>query len=519
MRAFRAWALWAASTAAMAIVLTGGSGCSSSSDSSPGAAGQGAAGEMGWTFASESSGSRLRAKVLTGGGAREVVGFFDTARQEDCTFQETADGKWRCLPAPVPLSGGLFADAQCTRTLLSVSTCAADPRYAMSFGGVGCSSRVVTNVYRVTGPAATAYSSTGTGCVPSSPASSQQKAFGLGDQVSLEEFVSATESPVENGVVTETTLLAADGARQHFGYRVNGFNASCTFQVMADGVARCLPRTQQSQILYLDAECTTPAFTYGGGSPSCGDSEVLVREPAMASGCSAIKNVFRLGEPAATSSSSSTSSGSTFDPPADGPKLYSGNPGGTTTCYPTSYYNWGSTRSLLNVTASLPATGRIGRGTSRLVPALVTRAGSEELVHGWFDTERNVDCSFTKASDGKMRCLPTGPNGVAFFTDTACKSPTRVATRGGPLSCAQAAAKHVRVTETPTPSAAGTCPGTTSTTPTTRVYELGGDLKNLGPSSYETSPGRCAQVQGVNGAFDAKELDPALFVEGIPGTE
>jgi hypothetical protein len=131
--------------------------------------------------------------------------------------------------------------------------------------------------------------------------------------------------------------------------------------------------------------------------------------------------------------------------------------------------------------------------------------------------ERNVDCSFVKASDGKMRCLPTGPTGVVFFTDTACKAPTLVAVRGGPLSCAQASSKYVRATPTQNPSqpqsqcAAADAP--------TKVYELTGDVKNVGPSSFESSPGRCAQVQGVNGAVDAKEIDPALFAEGVLATE
>lgn len=495
----------------VAVALVTATGCSSSQDET-----QAATDAPGWAESANTSGSRLRAKVISGGGAREVVGFFDTLRKEDCSFR-LADGKYRCLPEAVfQQFGGLFADAGCRTPLLSVQTCQPDPKYLMSIGGVGCSTSVVTGIKRINGPAQGAFVATGTGCQPSSAVTSTLKGFVIGDDVPLDQFVDAVETPVANGALTETVLVASDGARQHLSYRIAALDAECTFQVMADGITRCVPRAQTTQIYYLDSDCTVPARAASSGSSGggCSSGSDLVREIAPAGGsCGAARNVFKLAdEPAAEAGDPSTFTGDT-------PLYTASNSSTGPSCTQIQSWNRSYTRPVINVTLTLPSTDRIGRGGGRLVPTLVTQASTEELVAGWHDSERNVDCTFVKASDGKMRCLPTGASGVVFFTDTACKAPTLVAVRGGPLSCAQAASKYVRVTPNPTTNPGQPQPACAPPDPLTKVYELTGDVKNLGPSSFESTPGRCAQVQGVNGALDAKEVDPALFVEGALVTE
>lgn len=82
------------------------------------------------------SGSRLTATYLDGeDGSRAFVGFYDTIRKEDCSFQLAGDGKMRCMPAAANLvdGSGYFADAECTKQLAHVVTatsCGAGPRYA-----------------------------------------------------------------------------------------------------------------------------------------------------------------------------------------------------------------------------------------------------------------------------------------------------------------------------------------------------------------------------------------------------
>ena len=58
-----------------------------------------------------------------------------------------------------------------------------------------------------------------------------------------------------------------------------------------------------------------------------------------------------------------------------------------------------------------------------------------------------------------------------------------------------------------------TCPQTTT------VYALGTNVRTLGPSSTETSPGRCVRVAGASSAIDATVVDSTQFVEGVAATE
>lgn len=491
-----------------------GLGCSSSSSDS---GKQAEADSPGWIVANGASGSRLRARVVSGGGAREVLGFYDTERKEECTFQQ-AGGRWRCLPEAVYQQiGGLFSDAQCRVPLQVGSACGPEPKYVISVGGVGCDSNVVSTIRAVTGVVPTTYVQTGTGgCQTNTASTSNAKGFVVGPELSLDGFVGADETRVQNGALTETVLVGTDGSRQHLDYRIEALNnVECTFQVMSDGITRCVPRAQATQILYLDSECTNAAYAFSNGSGSCGESSSFVREYAPNGGCSAIRSIFRAGEGPA---------GDPNEDPSDPnrPTLYStqGSTGPSgNSCVGSTYYSARYARPITKVTASLPSIDRVGRGDARLVPTLVTKAGSEDLVAGWHDYERNTDCTFERASDNKLRCLPTGANGLVFFGDAQCKSDARVVVRSGPLSCAQASSKYVRVTPAPAQTNPPTGCSPTANETITRVFELSPEVKNFGVSSFESTPGRCAQVAGVNGGSDAKELDPALFVEGVAATE
>ncbi len=49
--------------------------------------------------------------------------------------------------------------------------------------------------------------------------------------------------------------------------------------------------------------------------------------------------------------------------------------------------------------------------------------GSRQFV-GWRDTERQENCAFSTASDGKVRCLPQPVNQAAsYFADASCTQP------------------------------------------------------------------------------------------------
>ena len=44
---------------------------------------------------------------------------------------------------------------------------------------------------------------------------------------------------------------------------------------------------------------------------------------------------------------------------------------------------------------------------------------SKEFL-GWFDSQRNEPCYFSRAGDGMMRCLPSGGNTNTFYLDAGC---------------------------------------------------------------------------------------------------
>jgi hypothetical protein len=70
-------------------------------------------------------------------------------------------------------------------------------------------------------------------------------------------------------------------------------------------------------------------------------------------------------------------------------------------------------------------------GTRLKAKRYVGADGSKQFVT-WFDSARNEDCYFSSASDGKTRCLPTGPYVGVYFSNATCT--TRLAYQG--VGCA-----------------------------------------------------------------------------------
>jgi hypothetical protein len=110
------------------------------------------------------SGSRLRVRYVEGDdGSRITAGFYDTARNEPCSFGPAEDGRLRCLPTEdlVTVLPGVFADPLCSQRL-AVGPCAF-PRYARAWSSTCPARSVLFNVAPVA-PAAL-YTVTGGSCV------------------------------------------------------------------------------------------------------------------------------------------------------------------------------------------------------------------------------------------------------------------------------------------------------------------------------------------------------------------
>lgn len=477
-------------------------GCSSTDDEATGAA----AG-AGWRTEPAASGTRLRARYASGGGARELVGFFDTQRNEECTFQRADGGRMRCLPkASVVNVSGTFSDAGCTIPVtVAQGTCTEGTQYGLSYSYDGQSCIQSPAEIRRLAPASgdARYIGGPGNCSLQGGGNPNGLSFvAIGEVVPWTAFVEGVETSIPGEGVTEIALVTSDGARQHLRFHIDRFDVDCAYQIMTDGVTRCIPEGGgDGSVVYEDSECTKPAYVNDNGSSNrCRTASNLWREPENDTACGGIRAVYSLR--ASTESDGGEDGSTTYT------RRVTSSDSFTPTCTSAgTYANYGNGRRAIdaNITTSLPSTDRVRSGSGRLVPALVAGPDSATLVPGWHDNERDTDCTFTLASDGKQRCLPAAAQATIFFTDATCKAPSVVAVLGAGGPCT-GVPRFGRVTSK-------TCP------PTTRVYALAGAPRDLTTGSTETSPGRCATFPGVNNAFDATEVDPVQFVEGLPETE
>jgi len=113
------------------LVLASTAACGASGtksgDDAPGASSDSAPNDA--TLASSAewqSGTRLRARVLDGGGGASLFStWFDSERNVECSWAQTAEGAVRCLPRQVSLPYQLYADATCsTSRVVMESDCA-----------------------------------------------------------------------------------------------------------------------------------------------------------------------------------------------------------------------------------------------------------------------------------------------------------------------------------------------------------------------------------------------------------
>ena len=487
-------------------------GCSSSTASKGGdsAATSGPSGTPGVNPPTAVSGARLRAKTLTGGGARAVVGFHDMDRNEDCTFQPAEAGRTRCFPAALQAyRSAVFSDSACQIPVgIAAATCSNDVKYAVTVDTGSCGLGTPQELRKVLDATLPRYGASPSGCAQVTQPKGATATVPLGDVVPWTAFVEATETLVAGSPVSEKVLVAADGARQHLVYHDDKLNVDCTFRLMADGITRCVASASQGPVMYGDASCTKPLVVndytqgYPGGCTPTGQKTAanLWLEPSPRQ-CGGLSNVYSLSQ---------------YEGSSDGASLYSiPNEGEVqnvgqadpSTCRSrgTLSSNGSYVRAIAqNVTQSLPTTARVGPGGDRLRPAFVLPPTLETLVPGWHDSMNDVDCVFTLATDGKTRCLPIASQAAILFTDDACKSPSRVAVLTEP-SCI-GVHRFARVVST-------TCP------PTTRIFALGTATRDLSGVSLATTSGQCALVAQAKGAFDATEVDPAQFVEGITAVE
>lgn len=147
------------------------------------------------------SGSRLRVRYLAGAdGSREVVGFFDSQRNENCFFGgstvRASDGTIRCLPSETIAyqSSFYFQDAACTARLAAALKSQCPPKYAARYSASQCPlTEMIYPILSAFTPGATIYYVNASAqCVAYPGSLTSYDFYTVGDEIPPASFVEAT---------------------------------------------------------------------------------------------------------------------------------------------------------------------------------------------------------------------------------------------------------------------------------------------------------------------------------------
>ncbi|APR86455.1 Hypothetical protein A7982_11804 [Minicystis rosea] len=151
---------------------------------------------VGSAHAEPTPGSRLKPKYRVGDdGAKEYLAglWFDSQRNEDCSFALAADGKTRCLPQGTEFR--YFADASCETPMVLLQNACSAPKYAVSNTDAACGlDPSAIHVYAVDQPTTPAmiYGKSGGSCFAIGPSASEYLYYTVGAEVPASAFVAAT---------------------------------------------------------------------------------------------------------------------------------------------------------------------------------------------------------------------------------------------------------------------------------------------------------------------------------------
>lgn len=106
---------------------------------------------------------------VTADGLKRSEGYYDTVRDENCSFLLTEDGAERCLPTASYLFVGYFSDAACTVPVVLVTDPnGCPPAYIAEFGQFAdgtCSGKAFTRIHETGAQASSIWSNSTGECV------------------------------------------------------------------------------------------------------------------------------------------------------------------------------------------------------------------------------------------------------------------------------------------------------------------------------------------------------------------
>ncbi len=329
------------------------------------------------------SGTRLALEwYQTDDGSRAPDGtIYDRERDETCGLVSWNDGVYRCVNAPGSV---VFADAACKQPLAFGNPNQLAAQYDPDF----CS---VSAVYQIAGPVSAQqyYSLTQMGCTGPYTSNGLTSVGASLDRARFAE-VDLTE-PFGDGRLQQQDYVSADGLRLLYGVVDTTLATSC-----APNDASCSPYSLSDQ-LFSDAACTQrvtseyvnpcspPPKYYAEADAKCSNR---IRHYAL--GARFTQQLYVIDGTTMTCKASTAN-----------PML--------------QYFAVGAEVS--------PAAMRIAIADApghRLQTMYDAGAGIAVPSGRMFDTQLDIECAFSQAADGFVRCLPSGASYGAWYSDAGC---------------------------------------------------------------------------------------------------
>jgi hypothetical protein len=421
--------------AAFCLTLIIGAACGSKSSGAPA------------PCAPPQDGSRLKAQILRAeDGAWEDMSrhgqWYDSLLATRCQFLQTADGGFRCLPVPLPPTS--FGDAGCSQLVARARPCASGPpRYGFVNPPPTCAMGEWLSPYAVhalgpgTVPAAVYYEQTSSGVLQCMEAanSDRTEVYPFLSEIAPAEFVGATFERAPGARIHRNLLVAEDGARGGMWGRAfdSVLGTDCFVDLAADGQWRCLPfeaTVGRAGWTFADASCSQGIAIQPGRmcAPDFRRTLVSIEERRI---CTVIGGVpleryppkLHVHQLGATSTPAQTFSKTEA---ADGSVVCEAAPNAEATPYSEIRAELPPT-NFVRVSEREISCGPLGASGRRL-KAHHTVSDDDDVAWPtllWIDSETGQDCSFGRAADGIVRCLPRhrllGAVGdFRLFADASC---------------------------------------------------------------------------------------------------
>jgi hypothetical protein len=358
------------------------------------------------------SGTRLKVMLSQPVDGPEVLrGWFDQTRQEQCIWEQAADGVLRCQPAnAITTNEPSFADPACTKRAIVKAMNAACPGPAVTYvRTTRASCPPAWTIARLGEKLAvtTLYYPAGGNCVARPALRADQEAFAVGDEVPPAMFAGGklTAGDAKGGRLAPVFLEGEDGSRVFASWRDTTTGADCFSSLSTDGTVRCLPGSLPVvAFLRSEATCTAPAVI--SPKTTCTDADKRVLVQTISSQCPTRVTVTHL---------TGKLTGA-FTQPAGGQ------------CMPATVVNdavdiWGVDAQPVDPGMFAPTTWGVTGGSTRLRARTEGTAAGIVMLGSFWDAKLHARCGSTTAADGVIRCLPQRLGTPVYYEDAACTGP------------------------------------------------------------------------------------------------